>query len=322
MALCLGLATLAAIPRSALAEDDDSDEYIDDPRRAEPEPLGVAPGSLWLSVAASLGVRANVEGSDSLQGAGMVLLGGKLGDMLKSRDVRVSKNNAKENEKVADKPNNQAKVEAEQRPSEDVRVRALAGSPAMAALARGSVRAALAAASSKVFEDRFDDMSTRARVSGLVPELRLRLAHVVDEDQSLAPTEYDPERITASGGTSLWMEGRATFRLDRLVYADDEVAIERLRADRVKLERDIADEVLNVFGQWQRARAMVASELVAPDDKDKAFIDMAVAEARLDALTDGWFGQALTKIGVAQSGDAQSTVASNPSIVACTLAKD
>lgn len=310
MALSLGLATLAAIPRVARAEDDDSDEYIDDPRRAEPEPLGAAPGSLWLSVAASLGLRANAEGSESLQGAGMLLLGGKLADTLKSREVRVSNSHAKENEQVADKPTNEAKIEAprEPRQSEDARVRALASSPTMATLARGSVRAALAAASSKVFEGRFDDMSTRARVSGLVPELRLRLAHVVDEDQSLAPTEYDPERITASGGTSLWMEGRATFRLDRLVYADDEVAIERLRADRIKLERDIADEVLTVFGQWQRARAMVESELTAPDNKDKAFIDMAVAEARLDALTDGWFGQALAS--------------NTPIAVGCTLTQD
>jgi hypothetical protein len=131
--------------------------------------------------------------------------------------------------------------------------------------------------------------ATRARASGLVPELRLRVAHVVDEDQRLAPTEYDPERITASGGTSLWLEARATFQLDRLVFADDEIALERLRADRAKLEAELIDDVLKSLEAWMRAGAALESEIASEEERLRADVDEAVAEARLDALTAGWF---------------------------------
>jgi hypothetical protein len=134
-----------------------------------------------------------------------------------------------------------------------------------------------------------DDLASRARYAGLLPELRLRLAHVLDEDQSLAPTEYDPERVTASGGTSLWIEGRATFRLDRLAFADDEVAIEKLRMDRERSVRATTEDVLRALEKWQRAEAAAADEALPEPDRIRAEVDAAAASAVLDVLTDGWF---------------------------------
>jgi hypothetical protein len=138
-------------------------------------------------------------------------------------------------------------------------------------LARGCVRAAIEAAGVARELERLDDASMRARVSGLVPELRLRVARVVDEDQSLSPTEYDPERITASGGSSVWIEGRATFRLERLVFADEEVALEKMRGERRKLEREIADDVLKSFAVWQRASSALATSDI--DDETRTKLD-------------------------------------------------
>jgi hypothetical protein len=129
-----------------------------------------------------------------------------------------------------------------------------------------------------------------------VPELRLRVARVVDEDQSLSPTEYDPERITASGGSSVWIEGRATFRLERLVFADEEVALEKMRSERQKQEREIADDVLESFAAWQRANDRLGTPDLDDETRAKLDIDRVVAETRLDVLTGGWFAQNVDKL--------------------------
>src|SRR6185295_8786326 len=102
---------------------------------------------------------------------------------------------------------------------------------------------------------RLDALASRARTSALLPELRLRATRAIDESESVAPTEYDPLRRTASGGTSTWLEARATFRLDRLVFADDEIAVERLRAARAAERLRLVTKVLDLLDTWQRARA-------------------------------------------------------------------
>lgn len=162
-------------------------------------------------------------------------------------------------------------------------------------LARAAVRASLAAARSSEHARALDDLATRARLSGLLPELRVRLAHALDHDQKLSPTEYDPDRVTASGGTSLWIEGRATFRLDRLVFADDEVAIARLRAERERAERAIVADVLRALERWQRAEAAAADPTLPEPERIKAELDAGAAEATLDVATDGWFASPLAR---------------------------
>lgn len=284
----LTVALLVGFVQVAAAQSVDDEAWTEDPRRAEPETYGPPPAKLWLSFVGSLGL----DGVDE-RAAGMILLGGKFDSTLKMPEVRSS---AAESAKVVEPtedPSPTTPLDDEEGPTMP---RAAPVVPSRGKLARGAVRAAIAAAGSKAVDVRYDDAATRARASGIIPEVRLRVAHVVDEDQALSPTEYDPERVTASGGTSLWFEGRATFRLDRLVFADDEIAIERLRADRAKLEQNLAEDVLRTFEIWQRAEAALASELTEPEQRDKAEIDAAVAEARLDAWTDGWFSRASSKL--------------------------
>ena len=153
-------------------------------------------------------------------------------------------------------------------------------------LARGAIRAAV----TQRAHAEFDDLASRARWSGLVPELRVRLAHQGDEGRALAPTEYDPSRITATGGSTWWIEGRATFRLDRLAFAEEELAVERLRQQRERLDRDLADEVLRQFARWQRASSVADDPTRELSARDDAALECAVAESALDALTGGWFG--------------------------------
>jgi len=56
-----------------------------------------------------------------------------------------------------------------------------------------------------------------------------------DESGRLTLSEVDPGRYTQAGTATNWLEARVTFRLDRLLFADEEVSLERLRADRAEL---------------------------------------------------------------------------------------
>src|SRR4029079_3279914 len=79
-------------------------------------------------------------------------------------------------------------------------------------MARAAVAAALKRARLEDALSRVDALASPARAASLLPELRFRVSRLVDEGQALSPTEYDPGRITATGGTSLWLEARATWR--------------------------------------------------------------------------------------------------------------
>jgi hypothetical protein len=158
-------------------------------------------------------------------------------------------------------------------------------------MARAAVAAALEHAGLAERAARVERVASRARSSSLLPELRLRVTRLVDESQSLAPTEYDPGRITASGGSSLWLEARATWRLDRLVFADEEVALERLREERAQVRDKLAQRVLELLFAWQRARAAEGDPTRLPEESARAGLEAAEAEAAIDVVTGGWLSR-------------------------------
>ena len=160
-------------------------------------------------------------------------------------------------------------------------------------LARGAARAACKAAKLDEAEARLDALASRAKTSALLPELRLRATRAIDETESLTPTEYDPARRTASGSATTWLEARATFRLDRLVFADDEIAVERQRMARAAARERLVDRVLDLLDAWQRARAAAVDPEAEPAAQARAALAIASSEASLDVLTDGWFSKAI-----------------------------
>lgn len=158
-------------------------------------------------------------------------------------------------------------------------------------MAREAVRAALKEACLLSPFERLDAVATRARVSALLPELRLRVTRQLDQSQALSPTEYDPTRVTASGGSSLWLEARATFRLDRLVFADEEVPLEKHRDERAESRKKLVDRVLGDLFAWQRAMAVRDDSSKEPEERVRAAIEVVEAEASLDVLTGGWLSR-------------------------------
>ena len=149
---------------------------------------------------------------------------------------------------------------------------------------------------------RLDSLSSRARSSALLPELRLRAVRNTDQALRFVPTTDDPYRVTQADGAGLILEASATFRLDRLVFAREELTVERLRiragAERLKLEARVRETVLGLF----RARQLACS--VEPEDPARApqIIKALELFEELDALTAGWSSEQAPSLGRAVWG--------------------
>ncbi len=155
-------------------------------------------------------------------------------------------------------------------------------------LARACVRAAWRAHSMGDLE-MLDDMRARARTSALLPEARFRMVRDWDQSYRLAPTNDDPYRLHESNSGGRTMEGRLTWKLDRLLFVDSELSMERLRVQQMQLRSRLAGEVLRALFDWQRARLAVADPGLDDAEHLEAVLREAEAAAVLDVLTGGWF---------------------------------
>lgn len=142
-----------------------------------------------------------------------------------------------------------------------------------------------------VDDSRIDAVASRARASAALPEVRLRALRTIDESGRLTLTEADPYHYTEAGGATNVLEARLTFRLDRLLFADDEVSLERVRIERSELRSRTAAKALQTLFEWQRAFALVQDATLSTDEHFAAMLREIEAGAVLDVMTDGWFGR-------------------------------
>lgn len=112
-------------------------------------------------------------------------------------------------------------------------------------------------------------IAVRARLGGLVPWVSVRTGR----DASWHDEDPDVGR-----GTTL--EVRATWRLDRLVFDGRELQVVALEAARRRERRRLATHVIRTYFVWRRSAS-------------RSRADEAAAE--LDALTAGWFSEALQR---------------------------
>jgi len=160
-------------------------------------------------------------------------------------------------------------------------------------LARGAVRHALASAGYLDARSRLYGLATRARTSAVLPELGVRTLRSSGQLLRLTPTADDPYRYTQAGTSELTIEARLTWHLDRLVFADEEVSLERLQIERDAAERRLIDSVMERLEVWQRGRVRAADPNTDPEQRDTAELAAIAAAVELDVLTDGWFSQAI-----------------------------
>lgn len=170
-------------------------------------------------------------------------------------------------------------------------------------LARGAVLAALRAARYPEKQAALRSMASRVRTSGVLPELWLRAVRTHDDSLSLTPTTGDPYHFSQVGGVGYFLEARLVWHLDRLVFDRDEVAVERLRAERSDIAGRLTNKVLEVLFAWQRA-LLAKDDLNLPDDDRRhAAISAMEAEVTLDVLTGGWFTETVGAGTFAPSSD-------------------
>jgi hypothetical protein len=124
----------------------------------------------------------------------------------------------------------------------------------------------------------------RARLAGLVPWVTVRTAR---------DTSWQDQHTAVGHGTSL--EVRATWRLDRLVFDSHELQVSSIGAARRRERQRLATRVIHSYFAWRRA----AGAAGAGDDRVTS--RLAEATAELDALTDGWFSEAIARLGRAPS---------------------
>ncbi|HEY5373943.1 MAG TPA: hypothetical protein VIK01_09650 [Polyangiaceae bacterium] len=160
-------------------------------------------------------------------------------------------------------------------------------------LARGTVRRALASAGYLDARTRLTSLSARSRSSAALPELRLRALRTTGQTLRLTPTTDDPYRYSTAGAAELAFEARLTWHLDRLVFSNEEVGIERLQSEWNASEHKLIEHVLLQLALWQRSRVRAADVDSEPEVRETAELLAIGAAVELDVLTDGWFSQAI-----------------------------
>ena len=76
-----------------------------------------------------------------------------------------------------------------------------------------------------------------------------------------------------------------------MIFADDEISLERIRMDRTELRSRTAAKVLAALFEWQRAYALVEDGGLSSAEHFSAVVRELEASAILDVMTDGWFGR-------------------------------
>jgi hypothetical protein len=156
-------------------------------------------------------------------------------------------------------------------------------------VARSCVRAALRTAG--LGDDtRLESVAARARSSASLPELRLRAVRTLGESGRISLSEDDPSRYVASGAATNVLEARVTFRLDRLLFADEEIVVERARLDRAEQRLRVTAKVLQTLFEWQKAYVLLQDPTLPAEDRLSAVLREAESSAVLDMMTGGWFG--------------------------------
>lgn len=135
---------------------------------------------------------------------------------------------------------------------------------------------------------RVRELARRARLRGLVPQLRVTAERGLKQDRSSSSTD-ESDRINAAVGDDLSLGATLSFDLGRLVFAADEVrllSIERWLASDL---RKLMTEVVRVY--FARAR-LLREQRDAPVPDPELTEAIREHEALLDAYTEGGFTRA------------------------------
>ncbi len=129
-------------------------------------------------------------------------------------------------------------------------------------------------------------LATRARLSGLIPVVRLGARRGQGRDATALTTTEDTGRTNLSTDDDLTLSAWLTFRLDRLVYARDEVGILREERAMEAARSELTTMVVHVY--FERRRLQLERDLMGASGIAHA-TRIGEATALLNAFTGGAF---------------------------------
>lgn len=165
-------------------------------------------------------------------------------------------------------------------------LQAYAGEPKVADL----VAAALEASPADL--DALEALAKRARRRGLAPGVRVSVRRAQGRGLSQQGVALDGTRLSTDA--DLVFKASLTFDLDRLVFADEEVALSREARARAKARAALARRVIALY--FERRRLQLERDLLGVHDVAHA-VRIAEIEAVLDVLSGGAFGRAMAGAG-------------------------
>jgi hypothetical protein len=155
----------------------------------------------------------------------------------------------------------------------DVLARVVARAPALSAIVAAAQRAA------GLRGDPVPGWRRRSRLAAIVPTVSLRGGNSESWRDVTDPTI---NRAAAFGATLAW-------RLERLVFDPNEPRFTAYEIARRRERRRVAQATVRTYTAWLEA--------VAAAERDAGWqLQLLQTEADLDALTDGWFSENLTKV--------------------------
>ncbi|MDB4976456.1 MAG: hypothetical protein JWN48_4797 [Myxococcaceae bacterium] len=156
---------------------------------------------------------------------------------------------------------------------------------------REVVRMAVAAAR-RLGPERVRELSRRARLAGLVPQLKLSADRGLQQDLSSSASTATA-RTNAATGDDLSLGATLTFDFDRLVFATEEVRLLSVERWLVSDQRKLVADVVRLYFQRRRLIREQASAQAPDAELEDQIVE---AEALLDGYTDGAFGAALERL--------------------------
>jgi len=132
-------------------------------------------------------------------------------------------------------------------------------------------------------------LARRARLSGLVPSLRVSADRGLKQDLQSSSTD-DSERVASALADDLTLQATLTFDLPRLVFASDEVRLLSVERWLTGDLRKLVEQVVHLYFERRRLVRELASSAVADPELE---LSIAETEALLDALTEGRYSAAL-----------------------------
>jgi hypothetical protein len=134
----------------------------------------------------------------------------------------------------------------------------------------------------------------RARVAAALPTLSVQYDHRLDHGWVLDREVGQADALRSDAGNQSVVRAKATWELDRLIYAPDELRAARAAIDVADLRERVLVEITALY--FERQRLLVERELAPPADLDTA-LAAALRLREVEGLLAGLTGLEFASTG-------------------------